>query len=540
MRPRRLIFHHLSGSRRGLADDVRLPARIGSADDAEVRVPEAAPSQVLLFERGGEVVAQDAGAGTGFQLGGESVQEAVLRDGDVLDLGPGGTKLRFRDLGRSHASLRMALGWARPEGPGRPLPDAAHFLRTLLREAHARTSGLFRASVVLLLLGLAAALGWSAVQARKMRIELDRLRASIQATRDEQSAFREKVEAERRRFDEERQRLRADAEEHKARERDLNRRLADAQAGEVQAVRSDLQATRERILNLESERAAAERIIRDYGPGVCLIQGTMVFADESGRLYRYVLDEAGRPRRGEDGEPRLDPMGRGEIHKVEYVGTGFLVEAKGLVLTNRHVAEPWWKDSAAEALTKAGATPRLLTFRAFFPREAEPFALAVERVSPSVDLALVRVQLRGRRIPAPALPLDRSGEGGAVAGYPVVVLGYPAGLEALVAKAEADTVNEIVNATGLSPARIAEGLAAKGLIRPSATQGHIGDVTGSDIVFDAQTTHGGSGGPVLNRTGQVVAVEYAVLAGFGGNSFGVPVRYALDLLRPPPKVKAGG
>jgi S1-C subfamily serine protease len=64
-------------------------------------------------------------------------------------------------------------------------------------------------------------------------------------------------------------------------------------------------------------------------------------------------------------------------------------------------------------------------------------------------------------------------------------------------------------------------------------------VTGSDIVFDAQTTHGGSGGPVLSRTGQVVAVEYAVLAGFGGNSFGVPVRYAIELLKTP-KVKGGG
>jgi S1-C subfamily serine protease len=78
---------------------------------------------------------------------------------------------------------------------------------------------------------------------------------------------------------------------------------------------------------------------------------------------------------------------------------------------------------------------------------------------------------------------------------------------------------------------VAEALAVRGLIRPSTTQGHIGDVTPSDIVFDAPTTQGGSGGPVFNKSGRVVAVEYAVLGRFGGNSFGVPVRFAHELLR---------
>ena len=52
-------------------------------------------------------------------------------------------------------------------------------------------------------------------------------------------------------------------------------------------------------------------------------------------------------------------------------------------------------------------------------------------------------------------------------------------------------------------------------------------------MFDAPTTQGGSGGPILNRNGEVIAVEYAVLSKFGGNSFGVPIHYALDLLKPP-------
>ena len=56
----------------------------------------------------------------------------------------------------------------------------------------------------------------------------------------------------------------------------------------------------------------------------------------------------------------------------------------------------------------------------------------------------------------------------------------------------------------MSTGKITEALAARGLVRPSTTQGHIGDITDTDIVFDAPTTQGGSGGPVFNRNGQVI------------------------------------
>jgi S1-C subfamily serine protease len=146
-----------------------------------------------------------------------------------------------------------------------------------------------------------------------------------------------------------------------------------------------------------------------------------------------------------------------------------------------------------------------------------------------VDLALMKVDLRGRKIPV--LPLDRSPTG-SVAGQPVVVVGYPAGLEAILAKAENGVVKQILESHGTNSERVTEALSLRGLIRPSTTQGHIGDITRSDIVFDAPTTQGGSGGPIFNKNGQVIAVEYAVLPKFGGNSFGVPVAYALDLLAP--------
>jgi S1-C subfamily serine protease len=296
----------------------------------------------------------------------------------------------------------------------------------------------------------------------------------------------------------------------------------------VATLRAELKATRERLGALEAERVAAERVIREYGAGVCLIQGSYAFYDGNDRPLRYVLDENGRAGRLEDGGLSLAAEGKGDVHTVDYFGTGFLVDSTGLVMTNRHVAEPWWNDDVAEALASKGVHARVARFRAFFPREKQPLDLKLERTSSEHDLALLRVVIGKRSIPV--LPLDRAG-GGAVAGQPVVVVGYPTGIEAILAKTDGAVVRQILETHGTSPDRVTEVLAQRALIRPSSTQGHIGDITRTDLVFDAPTTQGGSGGPVFNKAGLVVAVEYAVLPKFGGNAFGVPIRYAIQLMR---------
>jgi len=525
--PRHLSFLHLSGPRRGAIDPVPLPALIGSDAGSPVRVPGVAPRHATVFERDGEVVLQDGGSGIGTLLEGELVQEAVLRDGDVLELGAGGPKLRLRDEDAPRVPLVKALAWARPEGaPGR-LSDLSGFTRVLLRETTARTTLSFRATLAGVL-GLAVLVfAWTEWQSHRLRVELGRLREVLQASENERQRFYARIDEERRKAEAERSVLEARIDDLRGREEQLNRQLTEAAAGEVHAVRQDLAQTRDRLTNLEGERAAGERVIRDYGPGVCLIQGAFAFYDKDARPLRYQLEE-GNPVRDEEGNAVLDPSGTGAVHLVEYFGTGFLVDGKGLVLTNRHVAEPWWNEGTADALIARGFKPRFTLFRAFFPREAEPFELEVVRHAAATDLSLLHLDLRGRRIPA--LPLDRTGRG-AVAGQPVVVVGYPAGVEALLAKTDGNVVKEVLSAAGTSTERITEVLARKGLIRPSTTQGHIGDVTRSDIVFDAPTTQGGSGGPVLNKEGVVIGVEYAVLSKFGGNSFGVPIGYAVDLLK---------
>ena len=85
------------------------------------------------------------------------------------------------------------------------------------------------------------------------------------------------------------------------------------------------------------------------------------------------------------------------------------------------------------------------------------------------------------------------------------------------------------NAQGVT--QIVSQLAAEHLIRPTTTQGHIGDVLKDKIVYDAATTSGGSGGPLFNRNGKVIGVNFAILSDFGGSNLAVPVRYAEELVK---------
>ena len=93
-------------------------------------------------------------------------------------------------------------------------------------------------------------------------------------------------------------------------------------------------------------------------------------------------------------------------------------------------------------------------------------------------------------------------------------------------------MNEIARLTGGDPRKVTDELQRRKLIRPLITQGHIGDVLPDKIVYDAQTTSGGSGGPLINRDGLVIGVTFAVVRGFGGSNFGVPIRFAKPLLKP--------
>ena len=77
---------------------------------------------------------------------------------------------------------------------------------------------------------------------------------------------------------------------------------------------------------------------------------------------------------------------------------------------------------------------------------------------------------------------------------------------------------------------VAKRLSEAQFIRPLASRGIVGQRSESTVVYDADTTHGGSGGPVLDIDGNVIAINTAIIPEYGGSNFGIPVEYARRLL----------
>jgi S1-C subfamily serine protease len=210
------------------------------------------------------------------------------------------------------------------------------------------------------------------------------------------------------------------------------------------------------------------------------------------------------------------------VIRARVSGTGFLV-GNGLVATNRHVAEPWYGDSEAQKLIDQGAVGMLESLVVFFPGSPTPVNLSPASVSKTSDLAVLHADntevVRGLAI----LPLAKSS---GAPGQLVTVIGYPMGIAGMVAKSPAGIYERM--AYRHNDINAASELAALSLIRPSTTCGHLGDVVGDKLIYDAPTAHGGSGGPVFNTKGEVIGVNSAYMDGFSGGTLGVSV----DSLRP--------
>jgi serine protease Do len=155
-------------------------------------------------------------------------------------------------------------------------------------------------------------------------------------------------------------------------------------------------------------------------------------------------------------------------------GSGFIVDKKGLVITNAHVVD---KVDLVTVLLKDG----------------RQFKGKVLGKDPLTDVAVVKIE-------ASDLPAVRLGDSNnLLPGEWAIAIGNPLGLDNTV------TVG-IISATGRSGADLG-----------------IEDRRVRYIQTDAAINPGNSGGPLLNAKGQVIGVNTAIIQGAQGLGFAIPI-----------------
>ncbi|HSJ24338.1 MAG TPA: trypsin-like peptidase domain-containing protein, partial [Longimicrobiales bacterium] len=191
-------------------------------------------------------------------------------------------------------------------------------------------------------------------------------------------------------------------------------------------------------------------------------------------------------------------MPPGVAREVPGLGSGFIIDGSGLVLTNEHVVR--------------GATELVVTLR-----DGRDFDAELVGSDEVTDLALLR--LRNVRGTLPVAPLGRSSN--LIIGEWVVAIGNPFGF--MLANAEATVTAGVVSGVNRN-------------IIPEGGQG--GGWYLDMIQTDASINPGNSGGPLVNALGEVIGVNSSIISGGGGSvglGFAIPIdrarRIAQDLQR---------
>jgi Do/DeqQ family serine protease len=158
-------------------------------------------------------------------------------------------------------------------------------------------------------------------------------------------------------------------------------------------------------------------------------------------------------------------------------GSGFIISADGLVVTNAHVIDQ--ADTVTVAL-----------------RDGREFKGKVLGTDPLTDLAVIRIDAKN----LPVAPLGNSDQ--LRPGEWAIAIGNPFGLDNTVTAG-------IISATGRSSADVG-----------------IPDKRVGFIQTDAAINPGNSGGPLLNQRGEVIGVNTAIRAQAQGLGFSIPINTA--------------
>jgi DNA-binding response OmpR family regulator len=307
----------------------------------------------------------------------------------------------------------------------------------------------------------------------------------------------------------------------------LRNQIATSSGPSVSDLDSRLKQTDSRIGKLETESRIAQDIVRDYSNSVCLIYVMVGFHERKtgARLNFAGIDANGNPVADEKGNPLVTTEGGGRPVYLHVFGSGFLIDNAGHILTNHHVLEPWWHNAQSIPVPSDTFEPTIESMWAYFPGYDTPLPLHAQGLSEDSDLGLGSVDLPESH-PKPVAIEQQA----AISGSPVVLIGYPTGVEGILARIDETTLKKIAQTVGNSTEGLVQELGRRKLIRPLVTQGHLGVVSTDRLVYDAQTTHGGSGGPVFDATGKVIGVNFAILSDFSGSNFAVPIARAAKMV----------
>lgn len=308
---------------------------------------------------------------------------------------------------------------------------------------------------------------------------------------------------------------------------DLRKQISTSSGPSFSDLDNRLKQTASRIGKLENETRIAQEIVREYSDSVCLIYVMVGFRDrQSGARLKFVgIDASGRPRVDDKGNPMVTSVGGTRPVYLHVFGSGFLIDDAGHILTNHHVLEPWWHNDDAIPVPIEAFEPTIESMWAYFPGSETPLPMHVHSLNEEFDLGLASVDLPAKHPKPVTIDLQP-----AISATPVVLIGYPTGVTGILARLDEPTLKRISQEVGDDTQGLVQELGRRKLIRPLVTQGHLGVVGADRLVYDAQTTSGGSGGPVFSANGKVIGVNFAILTDFAGSNFAVPISRAAKMI----------
>lgn len=185
-------------------------------------------------------------------------------------------------------------------------------------------------------------------------------------------------------------------------------------------------------------------------------------------------------------------------------GSGFVVSSSGLIVTNRHLVRDWEYNSASQSL--AGRTTKIEVILPGQTREQAIIA-DIHRINPdkdSADVAILKINLSKLRF-VRGIESDLNN---IEQGEDVAVIGYPLGLDLLK-----QTHDEQIG--------------------PSLSTGIVSRVGQDYIQLNLRAYHGNSGGPALNRKGEVIGILTANVSSAQDIALCTPISAALELINQP-------